>query len=259
MRSCRMPPPPRKLLARLSPGNFRLSRLPGRGPRYSWSAIATLDPADTTRSAMLLLTQRLRASAPDTAAAATGTPALSFASCPSQLGVPSPNPRSVAIFSPIRTPPLPDRSRGCCGGIRPAPREAELACLLATAHRDRSGAITGLNVGSVRPYLKLHLRQTGALSQTAGRRCARLPSKGHGAEDPRRTCRGPVVSTLGLAVWHAVGLIVRLFGASLRCIGRRARWRHVERSPAARRARRGVLLLRWRRNRCMNLIAYFHG
>jgi DNA-binding CsgD family transcriptional regulator/PAS domain-containing protein len=100
---------------------------------------------------------------------ASGRAALSLRLVPlSQLGAAFGDPQSVAIFitEPDTASPI-DRA-AIAEMFRLAPREAELACLLATGMTlPAMASAAGLTVGSVRTYLKRIYRKTGAHSQTA--------------------------------------------------------------------------------------------
>jgi DNA-binding CsgD family transcriptional regulator/PAS domain-containing protein len=140
------------------------------GLEVSRSRVAATHPTETTRLRDAIFTvattaeqRRLRLRRP------SGRAALSLRLVPvGQLGPAFGDPHTVAIFITEPDAALPIDRAAVADAFGLAPREAELACLLATGMTPPAMAsAAGLTVGSVRTYLKRIYRKTGAHSQTA--------------------------------------------------------------------------------------------
>jgi DNA-binding CsgD family transcriptional regulator len=140
------------------------------GIGVSLSRVAAGGPGETARLretifavASTLEQRRLRLRRP------SGRVALSLRLVPvGQLGSAFGHPQSVAIFiaEPDAASPI-DRA-AVAEAFSLAPREAELACLLAAGLSvPAMASASGLTAGSVRTYLKRIYRKTGAHTQTA--------------------------------------------------------------------------------------------
>jgi DNA-binding CsgD family transcriptional regulator len=139
------------------------------GIGVSLSRIVAMHATETARLrdeivtvAMTFEQRRLRLHRP------SGRAALSLRLVPvGQLGPTFGDPQSVAIFitEPDKASPIDRMAVAEAFGL--APREAELACMLAAGMTVPAIATAaGLTVGSVRTYLKRIYRKTGAHSQT---------------------------------------------------------------------------------------------